>query len=85
MNKKPNKPSWMFVCLVGVCMLLLTFSSQAFAKKNRLSVGFTAEEALENTRLNETWQNSEMGSVFWPLVYDQFWILGPAPDMIPCP
>jgi peptide/nickel transport system substrate-binding protein len=65
--------------------MLLAFSSNAFAKKNRLSVGFTSEETLDNTRINETWQNSEMGSVFWPLVYDQFWVLGPAPDYDPLP
>ena len=48
MMEKRNMSSWVAVCLISACFMLLAFSSTAFAKKNRLSVGFTAEEALEN-------------------------------------
>ena len=46
----------------------------------RLDVGFTAGEGMETLILDEAWQYTEMGCVFWPLVYDQLWIMGPAPD-----
>ena len=80
-----NKRSWVAVCLMGMCFLLFAFSSNALAKKSRLSVGFTTEEALENLQTGEAWQYTEMGAVFWPLVYDQLWIMGPAPDYEPLP
>lgn len=85
MMEKLNKCSWVAVCLIGVCLTLFAFSSNAFAKKSRLSVGFTTEEALENLQTGEAWQYTEMGAVFWPLVYDQLWIMGPAPDYEPLP
>jgi peptide/nickel transport system substrate-binding protein len=83
--EKLNKWSRVAVCMICVCIMLFAFSSNSFAKKSRLSVGFTAEEALENLQTGEAWQYTEMGAVFWPLVYDQFWILGPAPDYDPLP
>ncbi len=85
MMEKLNKCSWVAVCLIGVCLTLFAFSSNALAKKSRLSVGFTTEEALENLQTGEAWQYTEMGAVFWPLVYDQLWIMGPAPDYEPLP
>jgi len=85
MMRNVNKRSWAIVCMVCLSLLLLAFTSTAFAKKNRLSVGFTAEEALENLQANESWQYTEMGAIFWPLVYDQLWIMGPAPDYEPLP
>ena len=85
MMEKQNGRSWKVVCLIIVMVLLLAFSSTAFAKKNRLSVGFTTEEALENLQMGEAMQYTEMGAVFWPLVYDQLWIMGPAPDYEPLP
>ena len=85
MMKILNKHSWMAVCLMGLFFLMFAFSSNALAKKSRLSVGFTTEEALENLQTGEAWQYTEMGAVFWPLVYDQLWIMGPAPDYEPLP
>ena len=85
MTKTIHKRSWVAVCLIAICFVLFAFSSNAFAKKSRLSVGFTAEEALENLQTGEAWQYTEMGAVFWPLVYDQLWIMGPAPDYEPLP
>ena len=85
MRKILNKPSWVAICLISTCFLLFAFSSNALAKKIRLSAGFTTEEALENLQTGEAWQYTEMGAVFWPLVYDQLWIMGPAPDYDPLP
>jgi len=67
--------------LVLVCALVLAFqSTPAAAKKIRFSVGFTADQALESPRASESWQYTEMGCAFWPVIYDQLWIMGPAPD-----
>lgn len=46
----------------------------------RLDVGFGAGEGLETLRCDDNWQYADMGCIFWPLVYDQLWILGPPPD-----
>ncbi len=46
----------------------------------RLTAGFTQDESLENLIPTDEWQYGEMGVMFWPLVYDQLWMLGPAPD-----
>ena len=72
----------MFAILVAI----VAFCSQtACAKKYRLSVGFNTGEAIHTTQLNENWLNTEMGCIFWPLVYDQFWIMGPPPAYDPLP
>ncbi len=51
----------------------------------RFNVGFTSEEAISTLIPDESWQYVEMGCIFWPLVYDQLWIMGPAPDYKPIP
>jgi peptide/nickel transport system substrate-binding protein len=78
-------------------ILLFTVSSAAFAggqnegnsgssaDAGRFNVGFTTDEALSTLIPDESWQYVEMGCVFWPLVYDQLWIMGPAPDYKPIP
>jgi peptide/nickel transport system substrate-binding protein len=84
---RKNKHTGLVVCLMGICILMLTFSGNVLAKskKARLSVGFTTEEALANLQTGEAWQYTEMGAVFWPLIYDQLWILGPPPNYDPLP
>jgi len=72
------------VLLFSVFVLVFQFAPEALAGE-RLNVGFTSEEFLDSVRCNEAWQYSEMGCVFWPLVYDQLWILGPPPDYKPLP
>jgi peptide/nickel transport system substrate-binding protein len=74
------------VCLIGIFILGLAFSGNVFAKskKVRLNVGFGSEEVLENLHTTPL-QVSEMGAVYWPLVYDQLWVLGPAPNYDPLP
>ena len=44
MMENLNRHKWSAACLIGICLLLFAFSSNALAKKNRLSVGFTTEE-----------------------------------------
>ncbi len=51
----------------------------------RFNVGFTTDQALSTLIPDESWQYMEMGCIFWPLVYDQLWIMGPAPDYKPIP
>ena len=46
----------------------------------RLNVGWTAEQAIETLQLGEAWELGDMGTVFWQLLYDQLWMIGPAPD-----
>jgi hypothetical protein len=46
----------------------------------RLDAGFRQEESLENLIPNNSWQYVNMGTIFWQLVYDKLWNLGPAPD-----
>jgi len=50
------------------------------AEPVRLTAGFTQEESLENLIPTDDWPYGEMGVMFWPLVCDQLWIMGPAPD-----
>jgi len=60
-------------------------SGSPAADSARFNVGFTTDEALSTLIPDESWQYVEMGCIFWPLVYDQLWIMGPAPDYKPVP
>ena len=51
----------------------------------RFNVGWAPGACLENLRLGQTWQYTAMGCDFWPVVYDQLWIMAPAPDFDPLP
>ncbi|MCP4628998.1 MAG: peptide ABC transporter substrate-binding protein [bacterium] len=86
MVARKNKYAGLIVGLIGICILGLAFSGNVFAKskKVRLNVGFGAEEVLENLQTTPL-QVNEMGAVYWPLVYDQLWVLGPAPNYDPLP
>jgi len=46
----------------------------------RLNVGWTTEQAIETLQLGEAWELGDMGTVFWQLLYDQLWMIGPPPD-----
>jgi len=72
--------------LIGMCILGLAFSGNVLAgsEKIRVNVGFGTEEVLDNLTVGP-FSNSEMGTVFWPLVYDQLWVMGPGPDYAPLP
>jgi peptide/nickel transport system substrate-binding protein len=66
--------------LTCALVLLFQFSAIASAKKIRFNIGFTADQTLESPRASESWQYTEMGCAFWPVVYDQLWMMGPAPE-----
>jgi hypothetical protein len=61
-------------------MLLFQFTTAADAKKIRFNIGFTTDQTLESPRASESWQYTEMGCAFWPVLYDQLWMMGPAPE-----
>jgi peptide/nickel transport system substrate-binding protein len=70
------------VCAL-ICFLTVVYMLQfapAAAAKSRFNVGFTVDQALESPMASENWQYSEMGCAFWPVLYDQLWIMGPAPE-----
>ena len=46
----------------------------------RFNVGWAPGTCLENLRATAAWKYTAMGCDFWPLVYDQLWIIGPPPD-----
>jgi peptide/nickel transport system substrate-binding protein len=74
------------VVLVGLLLLVLIVpsvvaeGSKEKEEKVQFSVGFNQDEAIETLRPDEAWQYSEMGCIFWPVIYDMLWTMGPAPD-----
>ena len=46
----------------------------------RLNVGWTSEQAVDSLQFGEDWELGDMGTVFWQLIYDQLWMIGPPPD-----
>jgi len=86
MVERKNRFAGLIVCLIGTCIFGLALSGNALAKskKIRLNVGFGSEEVMD--RISTTmWANNEMGAVYWPLVYDQLWVMGPPPNYDPIP
>ena len=79
---KKNYTFMLKTAVILFCAGILVFQPApgAQAKKIRFSIGFTADQALESPRASESWQYTEMGCAFWPVIYDQLWILGPAPE-----
>lgn len=73
-----------------VLLLLLLIPAFTFAgagaekktagEKSRFVVGWTSDQAIEHLKPDEGWDYTSMGTTFFPLAYDQLWILGPAPD-----
>lgn len=53
--------------------------------QDRLMVGFTEKQSLSSLALSKEWKSKGMGQLFWPLVYDLLWYMGPAPDYSPLP
>jgi len=86
MEAGKNRYTGLIACLIGICVFGLAFSGSAIAKskKVRLNVGFGSEEVLESLQTTPL-QVNEMGAVYWPLVYDQLWVLGPPPNYDPLP
>jgi peptide/nickel transport system substrate-binding protein len=72
---------------VGVLMLLVAVSAFTGGKQaaepavgGRLNVGMTSEQTIESLQLGEEWELGDQGTVFWQLIYDQPWMIGPPPD-----
>ena len=86
MMGKTNKLLYVVVCAIALGIVVFAYPENIEAKsqKVRLNVGFGSEEVLENLHTTPL-QVSEMGAVYWPLVYDQLWVLGPAPNYDPLP
>ncbi len=86
MVAKKRRFSGPIMCLIVLIIFGLIFCGNAFAKKKKLrvNVGFGSEEVLK-TLQTTPFQVSEMGAVFWPLVYDQLWVMGPPPNYDPLP
>lgn len=92
-----KKQKYSLLRTLSVLIILVFAASAAFAggqnegsagqnaDSARFNVGFTTDEALSTLIPDESWQYVEMGCIFWPLVYDQLWIMGPAPDYKPIP
>lgn len=51
----------------------------------RLTVGFRSGEALDSLQVNMNWKSLIMGNEFWPIVYEQLWVIGPPPEYDPVP
>ncbi len=60
--------------------ILILFQTTGFIYAGELNVGFTRAESINDLVCDNDWHVKAMGSVFWPLVYDQLWIMGPGPD-----
>jgi len=86
MAERKARYTGVLVCLISLCILGLVFSGNTLAgsKKIRLNVGWGTDQMAENLQTGSFAVNS-MGSIFWPLVYDQLWVMGPAPDYDPLP
>jgi len=46
----------------------------------RLNVGWGPGDYLEDLIIDSSWEYESMGCLYWQLLYDQLWIMGPAPD-----
>jgi len=86
MVERIERSTGILICLISICIIGLVFSGNALAKskKIRLNVGWGGEQVADNLQTG-TFAVNSMGSVYWPLVYDQLWVLGPAPDYDPLP
>jgi peptide/nickel transport system substrate-binding protein len=62
-----------------------TTSTGGIKYGGRLNVAFLTNECMETLQCDEKWQYNAMACLFWPLVYDQLWIMGPGPDFKPEP
>lgn len=80
---------WIGAALIVACLVVFlpqaAFAGGGKEKKGqaelvRLNVGWTTEQAIETTRCDEAWELGDMGTVWWQLVYDQLWMIGPGPD-----
>ncbi len=85
MGKRKN-----LLALIGTVVLLLSLAipltqcapapeEEEIEYGGRLNTGWITEQALDNLGLGPAWELGDMGTIFWQLLYDQLWIIGPAP------
>jgi peptide/nickel transport system substrate-binding protein len=81
-----------------VCILLLLCNSiligpalleargnQEGEQPVRFKAGYLANEPLHGPRTPLPWEQTTIQALLWQLVYDQLWMIGPAPDYEPIP
>jgi peptide/nickel transport system substrate-binding protein len=75
------------VIAITAVILLIVIPTIVFAggtkpkeEKSVFSVGLTVSQAVETMKPDGAWDYTAMGTTLFPLIYDQLWILGPAPD-----
>jgi peptide/nickel transport system substrate-binding protein len=70
----------LFLLVFAAAAVFAGGGKEAAPAKVRLNVGWTTEQAIETLRVDEAWELGDMGTVWWQLVYDQLWMIGPGPD-----
>ncbi|MCF8069484.1 MAG: peptide ABC transporter substrate-binding protein [Desulfobacterales bacterium] len=65
--------------IVGCLLVFMLVFSSATSAETVLRVGWQVDEMLKSLVCSESWQYSTMGCVFWPIVYDQAWLLDKPP------
>jgi peptide/nickel transport system substrate-binding protein len=82
---KGNRYSVIITFLLTLVLILPGFFCINVTAESRLYVGFTKAESLNSLALNQDWHNRDMAQILWPLIYDQLWAIGPAPEYTPHP
>jgi len=78
------------LALIGTLILLVSLSvpmmqcapaaEEEIEYGGILNTGWITEQALNTLGLSPEWELGDMGTIFWQLLYDQLWMVGPAPD-----
>ncbi len=80
------KNSGHFIFLLFLTVLTLPcFQVQELKAESRLFAGFTLDESITSLALNQDWQQKPMARILQPLIYDQLWSMGPAPEYTAVP
>ncbi|MCF8069223.1 MAG: ABC transporter substrate-binding protein [Desulfobacterales bacterium] len=67
--------------MLGLCLgVILIISSPAAFAESELRVGWDSSEMLDSCRITNAWHYESQGCMFWQLLYDQTWLLGPSPE-----
>lgn len=72
-------------CILPILFFLFLCLTETAPAKDKLYAGFTRAESITSLSLNKDWHQKEMSKILWPLLYDQLWVLGPAPEYNPLP
>ena len=58
---------------------------QAASRAGRIVSGWLADETMDNLRCTDNWLYNTMSMMFVNMIYDQLWMMGPAPAYDPKP